>query len=182
MRIDQGIEQPRDRKRRQDDDQAIERIIDSRQDAHRSQHLRRQRQCPARGSPNQAHQFVEEQQQAERAEHLVEMIAPIQTSDRDHFEHHPGNQRGDDRQDQRQDKASGQGGEGGGEIGAEHVQRAVRQVDQVHDAEDQRQSGRQQKQQHAKLHAVEALLDEIQHGLCYPVPPRRRAAGRGFWG
>jgi hypothetical protein len=40
----------------------------------------------------------------------------------------------------------------------------VRQVDQVHNAEDQRQPGGEQEQQHAELHAVEKLLDEIEHG------------------
>ena len=65
------------------------------------------------------------------------------------------------------------GGERRGEIGAEHVERAVRQVDEVHDAEDERQAGGQQKQQHAELHAVEALLDEIQHA-CVAISRMRR--------
>ncbi len=77
----------------------------------------------------------------------------------------PAMKRAENRQNHGEDEASGQDGEGGGEIGAQHVERAMRQVDEVHDAEHQRQPGGQQKQQHAQLHAVEALLDEIQHGL-----------------
>ena len=93
------------------------------------------------------------------------MIAPVQPPDGDDLEHHAGEKRGDNGQNQGGDEASGHDREGGGEIGAEHVQRTMRQVDEVHDAENQRQPGRQQKQQHAELHTVEALLDEIQHGL-----------------
>ena len=91
------------------------------------------------------------------------MAALVQPPDGDDFEHHPDDERTRDRQNHRDDETSGHGGERRGEIGAEHVQRTMRQVDQIHDAEDQRQAGGQQKQQHAQLHAVEALLDEIQH-------------------
>src|SRR5208282_1160873 len=93
------------------------------------------------------------------------MTAAVQSPDGDDLEHHAGEKRGDNCQNDADDEASGQGGESGSKIGAEHVKRAVRQVDEVHDAEDQRQPGGQQEQQHAQLHAVEALLEKIQHGL-----------------
>jgi hypothetical protein len=44
----------------------------------------------------------------------------------------------------------------------------VRQVYQIHDAENQGQPRSEQKQEHAKLYAVEALLDEVQHGFLFP--------------
>ncbi len=81
----------------------------------------------------------------------------------------------------REHEAAGPHREGRGEIGAEHVERAVRQIDEVHDAENERQPRRQQKQQHAQLHAVKALLDEIQHGAGGYEPravARRRLACR----
>ena len=92
------------------------------------------------------------------------MVAAVEPPHRDHFERHADHERGGEREHGAEHEAAGQRREGRGEIGADHVERAVRQVDQIHDAEDQRQPRRQQEQQHAKLDAVEALLDEIQHG------------------
>ena len=77
----------------------------------------------------------------------------------------PATSGGKQRKDRAEHETVRSPGEGGGKIGAEHVERAVRQIDQIHDAEDQRQAGREQKQQHAELHAVKALLDEIEHGI-----------------
>ena len=96
---------------------------------------------------------------------MIEVVAPVEPPDGDDFEHHAGDKRSGHREDHGDNEAAGHDREGRGEIGAEHVQRAVRQIDQVHDAEDQRQAGRQQKQQHAELHAVQALLEEIQHAV-----------------
>jgi hypothetical protein len=126
----------------------------------------RQRQRHAGRSPNQPHQLVEEQQQAERAEHVIEMRAPVERPDRDHFQDHADNERGEKREDGAEHEAAGPFRKGGGEIGADHIKRAVRQVDEVHDAEDQRQPRRQEEQQHPKLDAVQKLLDEIQHDRC----------------
>ena len=148
---DQAVEQARHRERGDDDDQAIDRVIDAGNDLHRLEHLGRQRQRPAGGSPDQPHQFIEEQQQPERAEHVVEMTGFVEPPDRDDFQYHPGNEGADNRQNHGEDEASGQDGEGGGEISAEHVERTVRQVHEVHDAEHQGQPGGQQKQQHAQL-------------------------------
>ena len=100
------------------------------------------------------------------------MIAAVETPHRDHLHRHSDHQRGEEREHRAGDEAAGQRRERRGEIGADHVERAVRQIDQIHDAEDQRQAGCQQKQQHAQLHAVEALLDEIQHDSRFPARPR----------
>src|ERR1700722_2322765 len=92
------------------------------------------------------------------------MAAAVERPDRDYFERDAGDECRSQRHEGAEHETSGQRGKGRGEIGAEHVERAVRQVDQVHDAEDQRQPGGEQEQQHAELHAVEKLLDEIEHG------------------
>ncbi len=91
------------------------------------------------------------------------MIAPVKPPHRDHFDGHADEEGSDEGEQGAGDKASGHRREGCGEIGADHVERAMRQVDQVHYAEDQGQPGGEQKQQHAQLHAIERLLDEIQH-------------------
>ena len=91
------------------------------------------------------------------------MAAAVERPYGDHFQHHARDGGGDERQDRAEHETIGQACEGGGEIGAEHVERAVRQIDEIHDPKNERQPGREQKQQHPKLHAVEALLDEIQH-------------------
>ena len=101
------------------------------------------------------------------------MTAVVEAPHRHDLEHHAGDERGGHRQHDGGDEAAGPHREGRGEIGAEHVERAMRQIDQVHNAEHERQPGGQEKQQHAQLHAVEALLDEIQHGL-KAIGSRRR--------
>ena len=131
------------------------------------------------GPQIQPHQLVEEQQQPERAEHVVEMVAAVERPDRDHLQRHADQQRRDQRQQRTEHEAAGQRREGRGEIGADHVERAVRQIDQVHDAEDQRQAGRQQEQQHAELDAVEALFDQIKHGR-WPRRPALRPSRSGL--
>ena len=91
------------------------------------------------------------------------MGAAVERPDGDDFQRHAGGGGGEQREHGAEHKTAGDGREGRGEIGAQHVERAVRQVDQIHDAEDQRQPGGQQKQQHSELHAVETLLDEVEH-------------------
>ena len=88
------------------------------------------------GPPDQPHQLVEEQDQAEGGEHLVEMVAAVEPPHRDHLERHADEQRRDQRQHRAERRSCRSGREGRGEVGADHVERAVRQIDQVHDAED----------------------------------------------
>jgi hypothetical protein len=169
---DREIQQRSDRQRYRDNDQAIDRIIDAGNHLNGVEHLARQRQRHSRRTPDQAHQVVEENQDAERAEHVVEMVAAVEWPDRDDFQHDARNECRGKSEYRADHEAVGRLGERRGKIGAEHVERAVRQVDEVHDAEDQRQARREQEQQHAKLHAVEALLDEIQHRLVSLAIPR----------
>ena len=108
------------------------------------------------------HRLVEEQDQAERRQHLVEVIALVERAEDDDLE------RDADRDRRRRAAASPSRNEPVAakrrrrDIGADHVERAVRQVDHVHDAEDQRQPGRHQEQHDPELHPVQHLLDE--HG------------------
>ena len=126
---DEDIKQHRDRERHPDDDEAIERIIEPRQDLHRVEHFARQRQRHAGRSPDQPDELVEEQQQAERAEHVIEMIAAVEPPYRDHFKRHADGKRGGDREHGAEHETIGPFGKRRGEIGAEHIERAVRQID-----------------------------------------------------
>ncbi len=141
----QRIQQERNRQRRQNDNQPIERVVDSRQNLNRAEHLRRERQRQAGRPPDQPHQFVEEQQQAEGAEHLVKVIASVERPDRNHLKRHSGHQRREQRQSDAGQETVGERCKCCGEVRAEHVERAVRQIDQIHDAKDQGQAGCEQK-------------------------------------
>ena len=169
VRITSTVEQQRDRERRDDDGDAIGRIVQARQDRHRGVEPVRQRHPQARRPPDDPHQLIEEQDQPEGAEHMIEMVAPVERTDRHHLQQHADQQRGAEREHGAGDEAAGPGHEGRREIGADHVQRTVREVHHVHDAEDQRQSGRQQEQQQPELQAVEALFEDEKHATCPAV-------------
>jgi hypothetical protein len=165
-----------DRERHDNDGEAVGGILDAGQDLDRAVEPGRHRQAQAARTPNQAHEFVEKQDQAEGAEDVVEMVAAIQPPHRNHLQRHADQKRGEDCQHSAEHEAAGPGGEGRGEIGAQHVQRAVRQVDEVHDAEDERQPRCQQEQQKAELQAVQALLDKKRHlpPECVTAPAVRK--------
>ncbi len=107
---------------------------------HRGVEPVRQRHPQSRRPPDDPHQFVEEQDQPEGAEHVIEVIATVERPDRDDLEQHADQKRGAEREHGAGDEAAGPGHEGRREIGADHVQRTVREVHHVHDAEDQRQT------------------------------------------
>ena len=110
--------------------------------------------------PDQRHQIVEEQDQPERAEHLIEMAALIERSQCQDIEDDTECHRGDDAEHDRQDERAGPVEDGRGEERAHHIERAMCQIEEVHDAEDQREPGRHQEQHDAELHPVQQLLDK----------------------
>ncbi len=65
--------------------------------------------------------------------------------------------------------------EDGAEIAADHDRRAVGQVEPAHHAEDQREAERQQPVGRADHHAVDGVLDEVDHR---PLPRLRQPAAR----
>ena len=138
-------------------------------DRHRNGQPGRQRKRQPRRSPDQSHRVVEKQDQAERRQHVIEMVAAIKMPQRDQFQHDAEQQSGAEREHHADDEITGPGHEGRGEVGAHHVERTVRQIDEIHDAEHQRQSRRQQKQQQAELQSVQELFDDEQHGHFVPA-------------
>ena len=104
--------------------------------------------------------MIEEQNDAERRDHLIEVVAVVEVAEDQKLEQQAEAERGEQRQHQRREEIADQAVEGHGEVGAEHVLDAVRQIDEVHHAEHQRQAGRDQEQQNAELDAVEDLDEE----------------------
>ncbi|KAG0925707.1 hypothetical protein G6F31_018641 [Rhizopus arrhizus] len=142
---------------------ADHRILESRRQRHRAFQERRdahQRRAPPE---DQADRFVRKQQQAERGQHLVQVIALVQLADHQHLDRHAvqaGTQQG--RQHAGQERPRG-ADRVGGAIRAHHVEGPVRQVHHAHDPEDQRQSGRQHEKHGAELQAVQQLFEQKRH-------------------
>jgi hypothetical protein len=116
------------------------------------------------GPPDDPDQLVEEQDQPERGQNLVEMIALVEAlqcdaldDDAEHQRRRHGDQSG-------QHERIGRIEHRCGEVRAHHVQRAVREIHEIHDPEHQRQACRQQEEQDAELKPVERLRDEEAEG------------------
>ena len=107
-----------------------------------------------RRTPDDPHQFVEEEDEAECRQHLVEMVALIQVRQRHAFDDDAEQHRGGNRERTGQQERPGIAEGGGGEVRPHHVQRAVREIHEVHDPEHQREPGGQQEQQDPELQAV----------------------------
>ena len=167
------VEPGRHRQRHHDDGQPVHRVIDAGKNFDRGIEPGRQGQVHAGRSPDQAHQFVEEQDQAEGRQHVVEMVAAVQPAHGDHFDRHADQERRHQREQHAADKVAGPRREGRRKVGADHVERPVRQIDEIHDPENQRQSGRQQKQQQTELQPVQKLFDEKQHHSPLSARPAR---------
>ncbi len=88
--------------------------------------------------------MVEEQDDAERGDHLIEVVTIIEMAENQKFEQQAEGERREQRQDERRQKVAGDAVKRHGEIGAEHVLDAVGQIDEIHHAEHQRQAGRDQ--------------------------------------
>ena len=89
--------------------------------------------------------MIEEQDDAERGNHLVEMVARIEMAEDEKFQEEPEGERREQRQHQRHQKIIEHAIKRHGEIGAEHILDAVCEIDEVHHAKDERQSRRDQK-------------------------------------
>ena len=143
-----------------DDKQAVGRIGHARQHFHRPGQEFRRRQEQGLGAPDHLDQFVEEQDDAEGRQNLIQMVAPVELSQRDDLDQRPdqpGRHQGRDHADQKIPRGLGHRRR---DIGADHVQRPMGQVDQVHDPEHQGQPGRQQEQHDALLQSVQGLLEK----------------------
>ena len=88
---------------------------------------------------------------------LVEVVAVIQVSEDQQFQHQPEDQRSRQRQREAGEEAAGHGSEGCDEIGADHVLDAMREIDEIHHAKHQRQAGGDQEQDQPELQAVKNL-------------------------
>ncbi|KAG1264028.1 hypothetical protein G6F65_014419 [Rhizopus arrhizus] len=135
--VDEPPQTPRHQRADRDERQADHRILESRRQRHRAFQERRdahQRRAPPE---DQADRFVRKQQQAERGQHLVQVIALVQLADHQHLDRHAvqaGTQQG--RQHAGQERPRG-ADRVGGAIRAHHVEGPVRQVHHAHDPEDQ---------------------------------------------
>jgi len=94
-----------------------------------------------RRAPDDAHQLIEKQNEAESCQHLIQVVAFIES-----FEHQPFHEGGDQGGQNHSAKNGGgktfrPGPERSAKIGAQHVKGAVGQVEHAHDAEDQGQAG-----------------------------------------
>ena len=85
--------------------------------------------------------MVEEQDDAERGDHLIEVVTVIEVAENKEFEQQAERQSRKQGQDERSQKVAGDPVERHGEVGPEHVLDAVGQIDEIHDAEHQRQAG-----------------------------------------
>jgi hypothetical protein len=121
---------------------------------------RRHRREQRGAAPQDRHQLVEEQDQAESGEHLVEVIAVVERAQRHDLDRHADHQRPGEAERHAREVRAGPLRGGEHQIRADHVQRAVRQVDEVHDAEHQRQARRHQEQRDAELQSVQQLLEK----------------------
>ena len=109
-----------------------------------------------------APELFENQDQAEGEQHLIEVVALVQTAEQRNLQQHADNERDADAEREGEPKAARNAGEPVSEIGADHVKTAVRKIDHAHDAENKRQTARQQEQQQAVLNAVQEL-DQVKH-------------------
>ena len=103
---------------------------------------------------------VEHEDQAERQQHLREVIAAVETADEDVLQQQAHDEGNRDAADHRQPEAAGGGRDAVGEIRAQHVERAVREIDDAEDAEHQRQAARDEEQDHSVLNGVQKLNAE----------------------
>ncbi len=113
-----------------------------------------------RRAPDDAHELVEEEDQAEGGEHLVEMIAAIEAYQRDALDDDAEQHRRRHRDDAGEHERPGRVERRRREVRAHHVQRSVREIHEVHDPEHEREPGGEQEQQDAELQAVQRLSEE----------------------
>jgi hypothetical protein len=109
---------------------------------------------------NQANEVVEEENEPERAEHLVEMRSLVERAQPHGLDRQPQHRRERDGHEPAQHEAAGPYDEGRREVGAHHEHRGVPEIHEIHDAEDERQPRRHQEQQQGELDAVEGLLEK----------------------
>ena len=112
-----------------------------------------------------AAQFLEDQNQPVRHEHLLQVLALIQEAEKPPFQQIT-QQHGQHEPDQKRCKETAakrctyDRRQGVSHVGTDHVEAAVRQIDDAHDAEDQGQPGRDQEQQQSVLQRVQTLDQE----------------------
>ena len=122
----------------------------------------------SRRPPRHLHQRVGDEDQPERGQQLVHVVARVQVAH--HAELHEDGRDAGARERARhaeRERARHQG-QGATEEGAQHVERRVREVHEVHDAEGQREPRRHQEQQHAELQPVDELRENERrvHARC----------------
>src|SRR5205807_6137900 len=109
---------------------------------------------------DEAAQLFEYQYQAEREQHLLQMLAPIKAAEQHPFERCAEYYAQHDTEHDRGEQISRETRERERHVGADHIEAAVRQIDNAHDAENQRESAGNEKEQQAVLNAVEDLDQE----------------------
>ncbi len=108
-------------------------------------------------APDQLGERVETQDEPERGQHMVQVIARVKVADHRQFHRQPDERGARNGEQEPPDERAGPEGERGTKEGANHVEAAMGQIDEIHNAEGQREAGGEQKQQHAKLHPVQEL-------------------------
>jgi hypothetical protein len=127
-------------------------------------------------APQDGAQFLEHVDQAERQQHLVEVVTVVEVPEQHFLQQQPEGHRDDGAAQDGQREAAEARGQEPGQVGAQHVEAAVRQVHHAHDPEDQRQAGGQHEQQQPVLDAVEQLDEEV--GEVHSTPRHPRLACR----
>ncbi len=178
---DQHIEQQRHRQADADDEQPVGRVGEARQQFHRAGQRGRRIERHRLRAPDHAHGLVGHQQDREGAQHLREMVSPVEPPQHRHLQQHADRRRGERAAREADPERARRRGDGRDQVGAHHVERAVRQVDHVHDAEHQREAGGQQEQHQPELQAVERLLEkqEPRHARDRPAASGGHAAFAG---
>ena len=133
--------------------------------------------------PDQHHDILDHQRQAERRQQLKQFRRVIDASQQHHFDEHADHsddqRRGDDAAP-KTDRAGKTFGQRERRIGAEHVERAMGEIDDARHAEDDRQTRRHEEQRRRagktgqELNDVEGHLRSVL-ALGSPLPARGRA-------
>ena len=117
-------------------------------------------------SPDQHHEILDHQRQAERRQQLKQFGRVIDPPQQHHFDQHADDgddQRGGDDAAPKPDRAGKPLGQRERDIGAEHVERAMGEIDDARDAEDDRQPRRHEEQRRRARKAGQELNDVEGH-------------------
>ena len=146
------------------DGEPVDRISDARKDLDMTVEEGGNGEIERLPSPDDHHQLVEEQGEAEGREHLIEQVALVKRPQHENLEDGGDDEHGDERQRNGEPIGSRRREGRDQAVAADHEHRAVRQIDDAHDAEHQRHAHRHQEQHQAELQAVEQLLDQERPG------------------